>query len=104
MEVAIEKTTMTAAQPITSASTKQPIDKSMIVTADHHNDVDPNIVVDAGVEQTLIYPIRACLLNGSKSYTLDNSKIIRWEWSKTEQSPALGVSCVLIVIVMSVFV
>ncbi len=58
-------------------------------------ETDKNIFVDAGYEQHLYYPLRTCVLNGSNTMTLDNSQIVKWEWSKNELSPAVGVSHLL---------
>jgi hypothetical protein len=63
------------------------------------NEVDTEIVVDAGLEQNISYPMRECVLNGTKSKTLGNSQIVKWEWSKSELSPALGVSLNLIFLI-----
>ena len=50
-------------------------------------------VANAGPNQYINYPETTnCILNGSDSFALEGYQIIKWEWSKSELSPSIGVS------------
>jgi hypothetical protein len=51
-----------------------------------------HVIANAGPDQYIYYPTKTCILNGSNSHVLDDNQIIRWQWSKSELSPSIGVS------------
>ena len=77
----------TTATTTTSTTTDTSSTTSTSTTTELPN---TDVIADAGPDQHIYYPTRSVCLNSSLSRTLDKSIINRWEWFKSEQSPAFG--------------